>query len=56
MIFNTVNLDELTCIQKFDVPLEVANMTKKKKSNKIQIWMWNSLEPGFYCSNTVEVL
>jgi hypothetical protein len=25
MIFNTVNLDGLTCIKNFEVPLEVAN-------------------------------
>jgi hypothetical protein len=29
MIFNTVNLYSLTCIPKFDVPLQVAKMTYK---------------------------
>jgi hypothetical protein len=35
MIFNTVNLDLLTCIQKFEVPLQEANRTKKEISKMI---------------------
>jgi hypothetical protein len=34
MIFNIVNLEWLTCIQKFEVPLHVGNRTKKKKNPK----------------------
>jgi hypothetical protein len=37
MIFNTVNLDWLICIQKFEVPLQVAKGLKEGNSKRVQI-------------------
>jgi hypothetical protein len=37
MIFNTKNLDCLTCIKKFEVPLQVATGTLKGKFKRVQI-------------------
>jgi hypothetical protein len=34
MIFNTVNLDGLTCIKNFEAPLEVANRDLKREIQK----------------------
>jgi hypothetical protein len=42
MIFNTVNLDYLTCIKKFEVPLQVAIGTKKENLKRVK-----------YCRNIV---
>jgi hypothetical protein len=36
MIFNTVNLDWLTYIQKFDVPLQVAKGLKEANTNEFK--------------------
>jgi hypothetical protein len=37
MVFNAVNLDQQTCIKKFEVPLEVAIRTKEENSKRVQI-------------------
>jgi hypothetical protein len=34
MVSKAVNLDGLTCIQKFEVPLHVANRTKKENQEE----------------------
>jgi hypothetical protein len=54
MIFKTVNLDGLTCIQKFEVPLQEAIMTKEKSKKSLNLNL-NPFKRG-YCSNTVETL
>jgi hypothetical protein len=36
MIFNTMNLDDLNCIKKFEVLLQVANRTKKENSKRVE--------------------
>jgi hypothetical protein len=38
MIFNTVNLDYLTCIKKFEVPLQVAIGTKKENLKRVKYY------------------
>jgi hypothetical protein len=59
-MLNTTNLDWLTCIQKFEVPLQVAVRTKKKNSEKSSNFILKPFELGFYCSkhcrNTVNLL
>jgi hypothetical protein len=37
MIFMSMNLDGLTCIKKFEVPLQVANMTKRENSKMVKL-------------------
>jgi hypothetical protein len=41
MIFNTVNLDGLTCINKFEGPLQVANRDLKREIQKELNSKWN---------------
>jgi hypothetical protein len=60
MIFNTVNLYWLTCIQKFEDPLQVANRTTKEISKKSSNLNLKPFELGFYyskhCGNIIELL
>jgi hypothetical protein len=51
MILNTRILDWLTCIKKFEVPLQVANRTKKEISKKSSNLNLKPFILGFYCSN-----
>jgi hypothetical protein len=55
MIFNTMNLDWLTCIPKFKVSLQVLNGLKRK-IKRDQIWIWNPFDLMFYYANTIETL
>jgi hypothetical protein len=55
MIFKTVNLDGLTCIQKIEVLLQEAIMTKEKSKKSLNLNL-NPFKRGGYCSNTVETL
>jgi hypothetical protein len=50
MIFNIANLDDVTCIKKFEVPLQVANRTYRGKTKRVQIWISIQLELGLYCN------
>jgi hypothetical protein len=36
MIFKAMKLDGLTCIQKFEAPLQVANMIKRENSQRVK--------------------
>jgi hypothetical protein len=53
MIFNPTNLDWLTCIQKFKVPLQVANRTTKEIFSKSSNLNLKPFELGFYYSKTL---
>jgi hypothetical protein len=59
MIFHTANLDWLTYIQKFEVPLQVVNRTKTEIFKKSLNLNLKPFELGFYCSghcrNVVEL-
>jgi hypothetical protein len=50
IILNTVNLDCLTCIQKFEVPLDVVDRTKMKIQKESNLNL-NPLELGIYLRN-----
>jgi hypothetical protein len=50
-----VNLNGLTCIQKFEIPLQVANMTKIEKFKKSSNFQFEiKLELVFTATTTVE--
>jgi hypothetical protein len=60
MILNTVNLDWLTCIPKFEATLQVANRLKWENPKEFKFKFENPFELGFncskYCRNYVELL
>jgi hypothetical protein len=49
MIFNTINLDLLTCIQKFEVPLQLTNRTKMEISKKSSYLNLKPFKLWVYC-------
>jgi hypothetical protein len=44
-----MNLDGLTCIQKFEVPLQVVNMIKMENSQRVK-FEFESSQNRVYCS------
>jgi hypothetical protein len=56
MIFNTVNLDGLTCFKKFEAPLQVANRDLKREIQKESNLTLNPLELVFTVASIIEAL
>jgi hypothetical protein len=56
MIFNTVNLDGLICIPKFEGPLQVVNRTWFNKNSKEDLNSKLNIKPRYVVDYAVEVL
>jgi hypothetical protein len=56
MVFNTVNLDGLTCFKKFEAPLQVANRDLKREIQKESNLTLNPLELVFTVASIIEAL